>query len=278
MQHGEEDVKNGISMMLSHIHSHWRPSWYEFAGGLRPNEAPLLEVLGFPSAPLAIAAVDGHSRSPSPDVMEVEDKLVNIVSIIIHAPLMKPPLSDIQCSSIATPQGARSEERGVTLPSLTLSHRSCVEDNVAIPTTGPPLAASRETLSPLQVQVHFPGPVEPEGPMTRSRRRDENVNQSADTATTKVLAGGQSAILGTKVGGKRKEAPITRQPPRMTTRRVAPRQPSRTRPALVAVQGRKQPERNTRKKVVQDTIPHIKGMVLLCVSLSICLRHLTLIN
>ena len=96
MQHGEEDVKNGISMMLSHIHSHWRPSWYEFAGALRPDQAPLLEVLHFPSVPPAIAAVDGHSRSSSPDVMEVVHELVNRVSIIIQAPPIKPPSSDIQ--------------------------------------------------------------------------------------------------------------------------------------------------------------------------------------
>ena len=162
------------------------------------------------------------------------------------------------------------------LPSLTLSRRSCAEDNAAIPTAGPPLTTSRETLSPLQIQVSFPGPIVPEGPMTRRRRRDENVNQPGHAATTKALADGQSAISGTKVPAKGEEAPTTRQPPKMTTRRAAPRQPARTRRAPVDVQVRKQPERNARKKAVQDTIPHIKRMVLFC--FYVHLPHLTLSN
>ena len=169
-------------------------------------------------------------------------------------------------------------EQGLTLPSSTVSHRSCAENNVAIRTPDPPLVASRETLSPLQVQVHFPSPVEPEGPITRSRCRDENVNQPVKTATKKALAGGQSAILGTKVAATGKEAPAARPPPTLTTRRVAPRQPARTRRAPVAMQARKQPERSSRKKAVQDTIPHSKRMFLLCFFLSIYLQHLTFIN
>ena len=166
----------------------------------------------------------------------------------------------------------------MTLPSSTVSHRSCAENNVAIRTPDPPLVASRETLSPLQVQVHFPSPVEPEGPITRSRCRDENVNQPVKTATKKALAGGQSAILGTKVAATGKEAPAARPPPTLTTCRVAPRQPARTRRAPVDVQVRKQPDRNARKKAVQDSIPRVKGIVFLPFSLSIYPVHLTCID
>ena len=62
-QHGEEDVKNGITMILSHIQSHWRPSWYNTAGALRPLERPLSEILQSIWAPLAVEDLDEHSRS-----------------------------------------------------------------------------------------------------------------------------------------------------------------------------------------------------------------------
>ena len=155
-----------------------------------------------------------------------------------------------------------------------LSHRTCGEDDVAIPTAGPPLKVSRETLSPLQIQVNIPDPIVPEGPMTRKRRRDENVTPP-NAATTKVLAVGQSPTVSHKAPAKGKEAPTAKQPPRMTTRSVAPRQPARARPAPVDVQVRKQPERNARKNAVRNAIPRMEGMVLVCLSLSICLVYLT---
>ena len=155
-----------------------------------------------------------------------------------------------------------------------LSHRTCGEDDVAIPTAGPPLKVSRETLSPLQIQVNIPDPIVPEGPMTRKRRRDENVTPP-NAATTKVLAVGQSPTVSHKAPAKGKEDPTAKQPPRMTTRSVAPRQPARARPAPVDVQVRKQPERNARKNAVRNAIPRMEGMVLVCLSLSICLVYLT---
>ena len=158
-----------------------------------------------------------------------------------------------------------------------LSHRTCGEDDVAIPTAGPPLKVSRETLSPLQIQVNIPDPIVPEGPMTRKRRRDENVTPP-NAATTKVLAVGQSPTVSHKAPAKGKEAPTAKQPPRMTTRSVAPRQPARTRRAPVDVQLRKQPARNARKKPVQDKIPHIKSMIILGFSLSVHPAHITYIN
>ena len=126
--------------------------------------------------------------------------------------------------------------------------------------------------------MNIPGPIVSEGPMTRRRSRDENVNQPVNAATTKVFTAEQSAVVGPKFPAKGKEVPTARQRPRMTTRAVAPRQPARTRRAPVDVQVRKQPDRNARKKAVQDSIPRVKGIVFLPFSLSIYPVHLTCID
>lgn len=95
-QHGEEDVNNGIAMITSYIHSHWRPSWHAVAGSLRPQMGVLGDGFRLPLVPSAVKAVDRHSTGPSPDAKEVEHTPVKGVSTIIQGPLTKMTLSTDQ--------------------------------------------------------------------------------------------------------------------------------------------------------------------------------------
>ena len=271
-EHGEDDVNSGITMIRNHIQTHWRPSWYEIAGALRPEEGMFGKPPRVPSAPLVVAAVDRHSRTPSPDVMDTKHTSVNAVSTVIHPPLPSVLLSDIRQKRLETPQGSHSKEHAVKFPSSIVSHK---EKTVDIPRAPLSPKVREETLPALQVQAKIPGSIGPEGPMTRSRSRDENVNQPTNATTTKGFAGGESAFVGTEVPSKGKEVQTVTRPPKATTRRVLPRQPTRTRQAPADARPGKRPERNVRRKTVHEVTEDSKGKGFLHLPLWIHRAHLT---
>ena len=273
-QHGERDVDDGISMILHYVHSHWRPSWYEIAGYLRPEEIESGAILRSPKLP-ALPAVVAASRSSSPDAMDVENTLAVVVSTFIHAPPPIVALSDMQPDNAVTYNATRSDKGGVEYPSSTVSRGTCVEDTVAVPETGPPLSISEHSLSTLQVHSKIPGPIVKEGPMTRSRSRDENANQPESVVIAKALASTQSAPVDPNVLAQENQTPTASQTLGTTARRVVLRQPVRKRLGVVDAPARKQPKRNTRKNAVQDTVAQVQSTAFRLLPLSISVAELT---
>ena len=273
-QHGEEDVHNGIAILRDHVRSHWRPSWYEIAGGLKPENFSNEKTLHLPSSPISASAVDVHSRSSSPDIMEVERPLANAVSTDIHVPLPKVQLTDIRHKPVVTPLRTHNKEKRVKPPPSTISHGPCEEDTIVIPAANPPLKVPGQAPSTPQGEEKMPEPIVQEGPMTRRRRRDENTDQPANAAK-KVSATKQSPFAQPQGPADEKEDLTTRQPPKTTAPRVAPRQPARPRRAPVEVQVRRQPARNARKKAVQDAIPQSQSRPFIGFTISVHPAHLT---
>ena len=74
-------------MLLNHVRSKWRPSWYEMAGSMRPqfdgdtNERfPLL-------GPVGASTIYPPSNATSPDAMEVDPEPVRPVILNLHCTL-----------------------------------------------------------------------------------------------------------------------------------------------------------------------------------------------
>ena len=80
MQRGEQEVNDGIGMLRKHVHEHWRPSWYDIAGSLRPPMESSKDSLPSSTVAVEVSATDVPVRAPSPDAMEVDPGFVNAVS------------------------------------------------------------------------------------------------------------------------------------------------------------------------------------------------------
>ena len=71
-------------MLLNHVRSKWRPSWYEVAGFMKPHfdgDANLrFPLLG----PVGASAIDPPPYTSSPDAMEVDPEPVR--PVILNRP------------------------------------------------------------------------------------------------------------------------------------------------------------------------------------------------
>ena len=252
-QHGENDVKNGVTMLLSHVRAKWRPSWYDIAGSLRPYDNPSANGQHLLMKSICPPAMSSPPSTASPDAMDVDHEAVRFILLTFptHRSQHNPLFHHTQETNNIVTGNATSIAAHTATPTLSAdAHGQCEDDRTDVQPAAINLSTSPYQPVDRESKARTTASQQQQGLQTRRQYQEQKRRELGELPETNAVAIDVSntpsstlpkpMITGRNVGQHSKM--IARQ-------RAMPKRVPRKRPEAAGVPVRIQPKQIGRAHV-----------------------------